>query len=96
MPGTYFFTIPYQVICQIPLANMSAIKNDIRYSRIGDGSKNKTSNQNAKKIISKIRKNLNVILKRGNFLLNLLDSSSMEWKNCIPNITMKNVSIIAI
>jgi len=68
IPGTYFFSIPNQVKCHSPLANIKMIKNAIRSFLKESSFKKNTAIQNPRKRISKIRNDLNEILKKGHFL----------------------------
>jgi hypothetical protein len=65
-PGLYLLSIPDQTKCQIPFTNINKTKKAINSIRNGKPGIRATEIQNIRKIISKERKNLNVILNAGN------------------------------
>jgi hypothetical protein len=77
-PGTYFFSIPHQVTCQIPFINIRMMKK-ARSEFLQSFLKNRnTTTQNKKNVISKVKKNRNDMGNNGNFRWKLFESSSME------------------
>lgn len=81
-PGTYLFSLPAQKICQIPFANMSAIK-ALANITSNEGLKNSAERNKAVKAISKITNVDLLILQSGHLFSKRVDISSTECNTCI-------------